>query len=98
MNQYMAEVYLPQVIPQDLVNLIPAQRAQVNKLFEKGHLRTYSLSNDRSRLWVVILAPTQAEAYDILDTMPIMPYCNAELYELMFHDMVPYELPRLSLN
>ena len=98
MNQYMAEVYLPHVIPQDLINLIPAQRAQINKLFEDGSLRSYSLSWDRSRLWVVLVAESEHGAYEILDQMPIMPYCNAEVYQLMFHDMATHELPRLSLN
>lgn len=98
MNQYMAEIYLPNAIPQDLVNLIPAQRYQINKLFEEGVVRTYSLAWDRSRLWVVILAESQHEAYDVLDTFPIMPYCNADVYQLMFHDMATHELPRLSLN
>ncbi len=98
MNQFMAEIYLPHVIPQDLINLIPAQRAQVNKLFEDGSLRSYSLSSDRSRLWVIMVAESQHQAYDILDIMPIMPYCNADVYQLMFNDMATHELPRLSLN
>lgn len=98
MNQYMAEVFLPHVIPQDLINLIPAQRAQVNKLFEDGSLKSYSLAWDRSRLWVVVVAESEHKAFEILDTMPVMPYCNAEVYQLMFNDMATHELPRLSLN
>lgn len=98
MNQYMVEIALPEHFTQAFVRLIPEQRAQVNRLFEEGSIRAYSLSLDRAQLWAVVLAPSVADVEELLDTFPIMPYCAFDVHELLFHDMASQELPRISLN
>ena len=98
MNQYMIEISLPEQVTQEFVRLIPDQRAQVNRLFEEGSIRCYSLSLDRAQLWAVMIAPSVQDIEEILDTFPIMPYCTFHVHELMFHDMATQELPRISLN
>ena len=98
MNQYMVEIFLPHTLTQEFMSLIPAQRAIVNRLVHSGTIRSYSLSLNRSRLWVVLTAKETEEVHVILDEFPIMPYSEAEIHELMFHDVASHELPRLSLN
>ena len=94
----MADISLPEEFTQKFVSLIPAQRAMVNRLLEEGTIRSYSLALDRSKLWVVLLAESEDQAEELLDSFPIMEYCSYHLSELMFHDMVSHELPRISLN
>jgi muconolactone delta-isomerase len=98
MNQYMVEITLPERFTREFVRLIPDQRAQVNRLFEEGSIRSYSLSLDRAQLWAVMIAPSVQDIEEILGTFPIMPYCSFSIHELMFHDMATQELPRISLN
>ena len=98
MNQYMVEILLPQPLTRDFMSLVPAQRAIVNKLVHEGTIRSYTLTMDRSRLWVVMVAEDEDDVTEILDGFPIMPYAEADVHELMFHDMATHELPRLSLN
>lgn len=98
LNQYMAAISLPQEIDQEFMNLIPAQRARINLLMQEGTIRAYSLALDRSLLWVVVIGASVWEIEGILNSFPIMPYCEVSIHELMFHDMVTHELPRISLN
>lgn len=97
-NQYLAEIYLPEVFSGDFMALIPAQRAKINELLMEGTIRSYSLDMNRSKVWVVLIAETEAMARELLGEFPVMPYCSFDLFELMFHDMATHELPRISLN
>ena len=45
-----------------------------------------------------MVAENEDDVTEILDSFPIMPYAEADVHELMFHDMATHELPRLSLN
>ena len=94
----MVEIFLPSSMSADFMALIPAQRKLVNKLLEEGSILSYSLTLDRSRLWIVMVGEEIEDIETQLDTFPIMPYCEAEISELMFHNMISWELPRLSLN
>ncbi|MEM7369173.1 MAG: hypothetical protein AAF587_11285 [Bacteroidota bacterium] len=94
----MADISLPGLFTQGFVSLIPSQRATVNRLLQEGTIRCYSLSMDRSNLWVVLLAESRDDAEELLATFPIMDHCTYVLKELMFHDMAAHELPRISLN
>ena len=98
MKQYMVDISLPEVFSQSFVSLIPSQRAMVNRLLQEGTIRAYSLALDRSKLWVVLVAESEEAADELLETFPIMDHCSYVLAELMFHDMVSNELPRISLN
>ncbi|MEM6347476.1 MAG: muconolactone Delta-isomerase family protein [Bacteroidota bacterium] len=98
MNQYMVEIDLPALMTQQFMSLIPAQRTLVNELMSEGKIDSYTLSLDRSRLWVIFLAETELEVSDTLDNFPIMPYCDYEISELMFHNTMTRELPVISLN
>lgn len=93
----MVEIDLPP-ITQEFMSLIPEQRSLVNQMMQDGNIASYTLSLDRERLWVILVAKSEAEATDILDQFPIMPYCSAEINALMFHNATSRELPVISLN
>jgi muconolactone delta-isomerase len=97
MNQYMVEIDLPP-ITQEFMSLVPAQKRTINRLMADGSIESYTLSLDSARLWVVILAQSEQEVHDILDVFPIMPYCDAEVSGLKFHNAMSRELPVISLN
>lgn len=97
-NQYLVEIDLPRVLTPDFANLIPAQRATVNRLLQNGDIKSYALALDRSKLWVVMVGKTQDQVTELLESFPIIDFCETSINELLFHDMASHELPRMSMN
>ncbi len=98
MNEYMIDIYLPRQADEDYFNLIPSQRVMVNKLLNEGVIINYSLSEDRKRLWVILLAGSLLEAKKIISKFPVFPYVEAKIYNLLFHQTTTNSLPQLWLN
>ncbi|MEZ4776806.1 MAG: muconolactone Delta-isomerase family protein [Bacteroidia bacterium] len=97
-HQYLVDIELPETLTPEFMSLIPEQRAQVNELMNEGTILSYTLALDRSRLWVIIVARSEEEVDEVLDSMPIMEFSFATIHELMFHETNARELPRISLN
>jgi hypothetical protein len=98
MNQYMIDFELPQPLTEEFAELIPSQRAQVNSLMGEGKIASYSLSMDRSRLWVIVNAETPQTAREIIASFPIITFIKFRMHELAFHNSVRFLRPQFSLN
>ena len=98
MNQYMLDIDLPEYLDAEFLALVPAQRAKVNQLMGKGVVATYALALDRSKLWVIILSESEADAWRVYDTFPLAEYMDPKLTELAFYNSRNVALPQLSLN
>lgn len=94
----MIDIDLPQPLPEEFIGLIPEQRAKVNALMGEGKISSYSLSMDRSRLWVVINAETPEDARGIVASFPLIAYIKFRMHELAFHNSVRLLRPQFSLN
>ena len=98
MNEYMIIVRFATSFNEEFASLIPEQRAQINRLMEKGIITSYSLSADRGTLWVTLLA-TSVEAVEItLRMMPLFKFMRYEIVELMFHNSPIFARMHLSMN
>ena len=97
-SEYMVSCDLPEIISEELMSLIPEQRQLVNKLFQTGVLTGYTLSLDRSKLWITMLGDDEDKVMDVLAKMPVMPFLRVEIYPLAFHNAARVVLPALSLN
>lgn len=101
MNQqpilYMVSFDLPQPFPIEFVEKIPAQRVLINELMAKGKLKSYSLSADRSKLWMILWALSEEEIYELIAEMPLGAWLLPDVSQLMFHNTVEAMLP-FSLN
>lgn len=99
MTQYMVNIDLPEVLDGEFVSLIPEQVEQVNKLMARNIISTYTLTMDRSKLWVVVRAKSEIEVNKVLQTFPLIRWMNFEIHELMFHhEASQFLIPRMSLN
>ena len=79
--------------------LIPRHREHVNKLFLKGTIISYSVSQLRTSLWCVVVANDEQEAMEIVAGFPLHPYFSDVMcHPLMFHNTMPNVLPEISLN
>ena len=78
--------------------LIPEQRRVVNEMMNEGILVSYSLSLERTKLWVVMEVKSEQEVLDVLAKFPLIKFMKPEIHELAFHDNVHSGFPHLSLN
>ena len=95
--QYMVEFVVPTPLPDELFQMIPEQRKEVDNLFTSGHLLSYTLSMERNKLWAVFLAGSESELLSHIDQLPLSKYMEYNYYELMFHQSLKL-LPTMSLN
>jgi len=97
MEQYLVEIFLPE-FTEEFFELVPAQRAYIDNCMSKGSIRSYSLSADRSKLWVVFTASSEAEMMRTLKKFPIFDWIAFKAFPLMFHNSMELALPAISLN
>jgi len=82
----MVEFELPEEMTEEFLSLIPHQRKVINQMLMQGKIKSYSLANDRSKLWAVIVAESEFEVMDIIAGWPLGDYMIPEISDLMFHN------------
>lgn len=98
MNQYLVDVEVSGALSDDFISLIPEQREHINQLMAEGTLSSFSLSLDRTRVWITINAETEDEVKEVIESMPLSEYMKANIYELAFFNIAGNGLPAISLN
>ncbi|MBL0103721.1 MAG: hypothetical protein IPP51_08160 [Bacteroidetes bacterium] len=98
MLQYMVTVTLPEVFSPRFVSLIPEQRAMVHEMMDEGVILNYSLSHNRTTLWITMIAKTEADVLHQISRFPLARYMKSEITELMFHHVAEFVMPEPSLN
>jgi len=98
MAQFMIDISLPMEPNTEFFALIPLQRAHIEKLLEQGVVMGYSLSLDRSKLWIAMNSHDEREAVEILSTFPLFHYFEPTIYPLMFHNTSLMSLIKISMN
>lgn len=93
----MVEFDLPEVLTEEFVRRIPAQRVMVDKLMSTGSMKAYSLSLDRGRLWAIMLAESEFEVIETIERFPLVDYMAPNITELAFHNTEEHVL-QFSLN
>ena len=96
-HTYMIEFELPEIMNAEFMALIPQQRYVINQMLAEGTIKSYSLSMDRSRLWVIMAAASEFEAMEVVSTFPLSDFMTPNLSELMFHNSADM-LMQFSLN
>ena len=97
MEQYLVEMFLPEMT-EEFISLIPDQRSYINNCMSKGTIHSYSLSADRSKVWIVFNTKTELEMKRILNRFPIISMVTYTAYPLMFHNSMELMIPAMSLN
>ncbi len=82
----MVEFELPEVLSETFISTIPRHRFIVNKMLAEGVIQAYSLALDRSRLWVIMRAASEAALREQIDRLPLAEYMKPHIAELMFHN------------
>lgn len=98
MTHYMVDIDLPSSRSVEFLSLIPTQRAHINKLLGEGTVVSYSLSLDRCRLWVILVAQSADEATAIVSRFPLALFFRTTIHPLVFHDGLTLSMTKVSLN
>lgn len=98
LNYFMVEVDLPTTYDPHFLGLIPKQREMITKLMSEGTISSYTLSVDRSKLWIVCVGVGKNEVENMLATFPLYEYFVYRINDLAFHNNVVHRMPELSLN
>ena len=95
----MVDFTLPEKLSEEFLNLIPYQRAMVNRLFREGKLVNYAFSLEKSKLWAVLSANSELEVMSILSDLPLSPYMTeAKVSLLTFYNTADVTMPQFSMN
>ncbi len=97
-NQYMVDFTLPESLTEEFLELIPFQRAKVNKLFREGKLVNYALSLDHSKIWAIINGSSESEVEDMIAELPLSRFMQAQISVLTFYNAMSSEVPVFSMN
>jgi muconolactone delta-isomerase len=88
--QFMIEFSIPQPMPQEMIELVGAQRDKVDELIFEGEILSYTLSRNRERLWIVVETETEDDAFDIISELPLTKFMKVDIHPLMFHDSADF--------
>jgi len=98
MTHFMVDIDLPSSPSLEFLSLIPSQRAHANTLMGEGVLLSYSLSLDRSKLWMVMTARSADEATAVVSRFPLFAFFRTTIHPLMFHNGLTLSMTKVSLN
>ncbi|HRI45938.1 MAG TPA: muconolactone Delta-isomerase family protein [Ignavibacteriaceae bacterium] len=98
MYDFMVEIQLPSAMTEDFVSKIPHQRIAVDRLVQLGKIRSYSLSLERRKLWLIATCESEIQVEDLLSQFPIYDYISYEIFKLNFHNTSAIGFPQFSLN
>lgn len=93
----MVEFDLPGEFTEEFMALIPRQRYMVNQLMMEGAILSYSLSDDRGKLWAVMSAESETGLLETIEKLPLADYMSHQIRELMFHNAASAVM-QFSLN
>lgn len=94
--QYLVDISFPINFDENFMKLVPVQKDHINYLVSKGIVVSYSLSLDRTRLWVNIKAKSEEEIKDTLSAFPLYSYFKYTVFPLAFH--ASGFMPSVSMN
>lgn len=96
-HQFMVDFTLPEELSGEFMELIPFQRAVVNRYLSEGSLVNYALALEQAKLWAVFKANSEMEVLEMLADFPLTPFMQIEINELTsFH--TAESTPAFSLN
>jgi len=96
--QFMVDFTLPNTLTPSFMDLVPSQRAVVNRFLQEGKLASYSLSLDNLKLWAVFNANSEVEVMDMIADFPLSGFMDVEISLLTFNHTSKSEVLVFSMN
>lgn len=97
-NYFMVNIILPEEIDDEFISLVPAQKLFVEKLMQMGLITSYSLADDRSKLWVIFKEEERDRVRGLVSCFPIIDKVIYEIVPLKSHQDNSKIIRSFSLN
>lgn len=98
MKQFMVLAALSPTADMDLSESISMQKEKVHELMRLGILRSYSLTADFEKLYMVLEAESEVKVIQILAEFPMISLLKSEITPLCFHRSHAAPIFQPSLN
>src|SRR5437762_682597 len=96
--EFMVEMDLPIPFDEEFLLMVPRQRAMVNRLMNEGIIISYAVSFEKGKLWLTMLADSEAEVFSMISEFPIIRFVETRISKLAFHNSVGFQIPHFSVN
>lgn len=96
--RFMVDFTLPNDLTEEFFDLVPYQRAVVNRYFGEGKLLNYALSVENQKLWAIFNAESEMEVMEMLVDFPLTKFMAVEISMLALCEMPTGVTPDFSLN
>ena len=98
MNLYLVDITFKDFNTEEFLFLIPKQRKIISELVTNGKIISCSLAEDRSKLWIVMLANNEFETRITVNSFPLRIYMDFDIHKLVFNSNSISKIMPLSLN
>lgn len=94
----MVDFTLPETLTEEFLQLIPHQRAKINKLFRDGKMLNYALSIENSKMWAILHGNSEHDVVEALAELPLTKFMKIRISMLTLYNTVDGETPAFSMN
>lgn len=94
---YMVELIVHHIPYDEFISLLPEHRKMVHEFIYKDIFISYTVAQDRSKVWIMVKSESESELIHYIDKLPLTRYMDYEYTELMFMEWAPVKL-NFSLN
>ncbi len=98
MEMFMVEIVLPYYKDEEFMALIPRQREQIGTLLQTGIITSFSLNQERTKIWLVMAAQNEDAAQKVIEQLTMFKFMEIELQSLLAFDRAAFSLPPLVMN
>jgi len=95
--QFMVDFTLPEELPDEFMDLMPYQRAVIERYLSEGSLVNYAMAMGNAKLWAIFNANSEMEVRQMLADFPLTKFMQLEVNLLTTFNTVEAE-PSFSLN
>lgn len=99
MKQFMINIDLPEYFDDKFLSKIPAQRKQISHLMNQNIIQSYSLSEEKDKVWIIVNAENEKDVKQALYTLPLIDWMSFHIHPLTLHQKaIKIQVPSFSLN
>ncbi|NLR92388.1 MULTISPECIES: hypothetical protein [Flammeovirga] len=96
--KFIVEIILPEVLDQNLIDLLPSQYTEIGEMMNQGIISSFMLSDDAQKAWLTLDATSVDEVDNILTAFKLYDFVEMNIMELSISEMASPAVPTFSLN
>lgn len=95
---FMVDFTLPKTLSKEFFDLLPSQKAILEKLFDQGKLCSFASAIETSKMWAIFAANSEYEVMHLLAKLPLTDFTKVDISMLSSYNTMDAFLPQFSMN